>query len=370
MIKYCLSLVALLMTSSFLLAQINWEVNKDDVTLNPTSYICKGSLAIRLGSKNDNTTTPASGELTIDFDEKVIYLYDGEDIFRFKADMIDNLKVEGYKSFSGEQVFKREFTDSLLDFYRKGVYHSLSLNQIQFSSSKRVEYASQDNDLVLKNQKISKGKICFVSPTDITILTEEGELNDFKDGDFNFLQVGSFKAFKCRALYDFIFESFKSKLYDNIMKWETEMKNSTLDSIIAIYGPMDNITNISPDRKMITWRKHRPVYYVNLNTYNSRISNTFHNSSTNIVSSQMSSIYGISPFFLFGNSYRTTNVNYSGNATTVASSQTSQTGRINMEDEGLSLTLMLDANNKIISVYQEKIFTDLAYGQPFRFISF
>ena len=344
--------------------------SSDEITLNPPTYVCKGTLVIRIGNKTDNISTPATGEITIDFEEKAIYLSDGKDIFRFKNDMIDNLKIEGYKTFNGEGLFKKDFTDSLLDFYRQNLYSSLNLNEIQFSSSKRVEYAAQENALILKNQKISKGKICFVSPNDIIILSENGELNDFKDGDFNFLQVSSFKAFKCKALYDFIYESFRSKLYDHIKSWENEIKKSSIDSILAIYGPIDNITTISSDRKMMTWKKVRPVYYVNVNTYNRGISSTFQYSTTNIVSSKMSSVYGISPFFLFGNSYRTTNISYSGNGMTVASSQTNQSGKINMEDEGFLLTLTLDANNKIISVYHENIFSALGYGQPFRFISF
>ena len=233
-----------------------------------------------------------------------------------------------------------------------------------------MEYVSQENGLALRDQKISMGKICYVSPTNIVILRENGELDNFSDGDFNFLEVSSFKAFKCKQLYDFIYADFKNNLNEHINKWEGQMKKSSIDSIISIFGPMDNITNISTDRKMITWKREKPVYYINLNTSSRSTYAGFQNSVANIVTNKMSSLYGISPFFLSGNSYRTTDINYSGSGSAVASSQTNQSGNIKMENQGLFLAIIQDENNKIVYVYHENIFSDPSYGQPFKFVSF
>src|SRR5215470_4725996 len=101
-----------------------------------------------------------------------------------------------------------------------------------------------------------------------------------------------------------------------------------------------------------------------MSTLSSSSAYSSRSSTTNIVSNRMSSIYGISPFFLYGNSYQTTDANYSGRAFSVSSTQTSQSGMIQQDDEGFSFTILEDATGKVIAVYHQNIFAALDYGRP------
>jgi hypothetical protein len=350
--------------------QIKWEVVDESFTLTPSIIVEKGTLDVFIGRSKDQITKEGTGEITIDLTEKVIYLNDGNNIYKFKSDLIKKLTIEGYKIFIGEELFKKEFADSLLFNYRKKIYPKINLIEIEFSSSKRVLYDFSDEGFVLKNQKKSKGKICYVSPTRIIILYDNGELDEFKDGDFNFLQVNSFKAFKCRNLYDYLFKDFENGLIRNIKRWENEILKLNLDSAISLFGVIDNITSISPDRRMISWKKERPVYNINLS--NTKVTSSYSKSSsqTNYFSTRLSTIYSISPFFLYGNAYRTEDVSFSSSGITLLSSQSSQSGYVRLEDDGYSITMIQDNNGKNLRIFHQNVFSEPRYGEPFRFVSF
>jgi hypothetical protein len=249
------------------------------------------------------------------------------------------------------------------------VYPNLNLNEISFSVSKKVEYVIENSVLSLKNQKVLKGKLCYVDLTNIIILGEDGEIVSMKDGDFNFLEIEHFKGFSCRTLYDYIFPEFKEKLEKIKIQWKENIEESNLENLISRLGPFSNIANISTDKRMITWKRNQQAYYLDINSINIGLSSSKNNTLANIISNT-SFLGAVSPLFYYGNSYRNTDILLNENKTAVISNQNNQSGLIVSKDEGYTIAIIQDLNNKIVQVYQENYFTDLKYGSAFRFITF
>ena len=100
-------------------------------------------------------------------------------------------------------------------------------------------------------------------------------------------------------------------------------------------------------------------HYINMHSSVSSYSNT-----------NSFSIYNqnISPLFGYSNTYRNMTSNtFSSNFTTT---KIIQGGEVSTFDESIILSLTLDVNNVISKVYHERIFSELNYGQPFRFINY
>jgi hypothetical protein len=351
-------------------AQLKWEVAEESITLTPDIFIEKGVLYVSILRNRDRVERACRGEITIDLSEKVIYFNDNENIFRFKKDDISRLSIDGVGTVEGQEVFNKDFADSLKINYRSSLYTRLNLNEIEFSSSKRIAYDIGNDGLFLKNQKKSLGKICYVSQKSIVILYENGDLEEFKEGDYNYLQVGTFKAFKCIHLYDYIYGEFKNQLKDNIARWESNALNLDLESLISRFGSFDNISTVSPDLKMIVWKKTVPVYSINMGTTTNTFSHSQASLNGQINTYQKTDLYGFSPLLVFGNSYRNTVSNMSSSGTTQVMAQTRQSGLVSVKDEGYSVSVLLNANNKGLKIFHQNIFTDPNYGEPFRFISF
>ena len=348
-------------------AQIKWNVTNDTTKLTPTRFIGKGFVNVNNGKTG---TMRVDGTIVVDMKESHIYFNDGKNIFQFEKDQLSDIKLEGYGSFTGAELFRKSFSDSFLQHYRRIIYPSLELNEIVFSLSKKARYELLDDGLVLKNQKKLIGKICYVDLDNISIVNKDGELEQLKDGDFNFLQVGILKTFSCKDLYNYLFRDFEKRLSENINKWEDDIKKDNIEGLIAFFGPFENIANISSEKKMITWKKIRPAYYFNLSTNSRTFSYTSNRYLTNLTSNGGSFFSRISPFFIYGNSYRSVDISQSGNSMNMATSQSNQSGSIIYKDEGSTFAIIQDSNNKIIQVYHENIFSDPQYGKPFRFISF
>ncbi len=356
------------LTLTPIIAQLKWDVVNDTITLTPNKIFAEGSVAVLNGKSGGAINF--DGTIEVDMKEKTIFFNDGKNLFQFKNEDLANVSLNGYGTFSSDDLFKRFFSDSTLQHFRRLLYPNLDLNEITFSLSKRVEYGVENNALVLKNQKSLIGKLCYIDLDNIVILNDDGEIEKLQDGDFNFLETDGFKGFSCKAFYNYIFTYFEKKLKDNINNWNERMKQMDLESLIAFWGPFDNLINISQDKRMITWKKSSLAYYLNLSTLNTSRSFTRNNFLSNIISTSNSFFENISPFFLYGNSYRTSDISLYGNTSTVSSSLTIQSGKIVSKEEGFTFTIIQDSNNKIIQVYQENIFAEPQYGSPFRFISF
>jgi hypothetical protein len=191
-----------------------------------------------------------------------------------------------------------------------------------------------------------------------------------KDGDFNFLEINNFKGFYCRPVYNYIFNDFQQKLKDNIDGWKENMKQKNIENLIAIFGPFDGTETIPGDKKIFVWKKSVQAYYINITTSN-RSSSYLTNNITSNISSNNSLFYGgMSPFFIYGNSYRNSDISSKENSINTTLSLTNESGKIISKDEGFIFSIIQDINNRTVEIYQENIFSEPQYGSPFKFISF
>lgn len=146
------------------------------------------------------------------------------------------------------------------------------------------------------------------------------------------------------------------------------MRNEKIEDIITNFGPFDQSVNISADRKMTTWKRDKLTYYVNINTDANGLS--FSGNNYQSYSSRPSYFNLISPFFLYGNSYRNSAVSLSGTPAALTSSRASQSGSVVSKDEGSVFMIIQDSNNKTIKIYHQNIFSEAQYGYSFNFIGF
>ena len=312
-------MVSILISDS-VVAQIKWNVVNDTITLSPNVISASGSLNISKGKEGGSIIVYGSIEIALK--EKAVYYNEGKDLFKFNSENLESISLNNYGTFNANDLFKKDFEDSIIQHYRRLIYPNLNLNEITFSSSKRVQYNLEESGLTLKNQKILKGKLCYLDPMNIIILTEDGELNTMQDGDFNFLGFNDFKGFYCRSFYNYIFGDFEVKLKENIESWTENIKQKDIESLISLWGPFEKMTNISADKKLITWKKNVQAYYLNITTSNNSSSLIRYNSLSNINSTTNSFYSKVSPFFLYGNSYRNTDISLSGSSITTTSSLT------------------------------------------------
>lgn len=354
-------------------AQLKWEVVDERYTLTPNVFTPKGTLYVNIQRDNrGKIEASSSGEITIDLLERVAYITQNNNIFRFKKDDISRIMLDGVGTFTDEEIFKKDFTDSLRINYRRNIYRDLNLNEIEFSSSKRISYDVGDNGFFMKNQKKSLGKICYVSQKAIVLLYENGDLGEFNDGDFNYLQVGTFKAFKCRQLYDYIYEQFVNQLKDNIMVWERNTLNKDIEGLISQFGAIENVTEVSSNLKLFTWKKSMPVYNINIGNATNTFSSTEIDMRGETNTSQTSTLFGFSysPLFAFGNSYRNSQSVLSTSGSTQVITQSRQSGTVKLVDQGFEISVLVNSSNKALKIFHKNIFSDPRYGEPFRFVSF
>lgn len=351
-------------------AQIKWEVISSDITLNPRVFTETATIYITTGRNDVKPVKSDDGYVTFDLDGKYTYINSNHNNFKFKNDQITNVEIQGLM-FDGNELSKKEFADTLVTKYRKSIFSTLNLNQVTFSSSKRQEFDIDNNGyLFLKNQKYSTGKICCVGYDFITVLTETGDLDTYKNGDFNFLQIGSFRALDCQSLYDFVYRDFQKTLTENKSKWEQELLRANIDSLLTLLGPVDNISQISNDRKLITWKKDNTTYEIMMSSFNSRTGTTFGTSRANYMSFGTLNFSGISPFFIQGNTYRNSELSTTSSAVTTTVTQNVQNGSIFKHDTGPAISILIDANQKPVKLFHSNVFSDPRYGAPFRFVNY
>lgn len=371
MAKRKIGLFFIIILSSFCsFSQVSWNIVSDSVSLNPKVFKFKADLYFSPSSGPNQIITPEP-EVEFNISDKTIsFVYKGN-AFKLKADQFSSVRFIDYKFLSRDELTNKSIADSILFFYRKKIYAYLDLNEVEFSSSKRVSIAFTEKDeLILKNQKISKGKICAIAPEFIVILQQDGELSVFADGDFNYFSVSDKRMFSCRALYDFVYNQFAINLKLNIKSWESKMLEMNIDSILSIAGPVDEVLEIGSNRKLFRWKSERTSYeFFTSGTTSSRISN-FVSRQTQILSNLHFNAFSFSPFLIAGNSYRTANITSSSNAESFSTSSSSQYGKIIETVEGFNLSLLQGEGNRFIKIFHENIFSEPKYGSPFRFINF
>jgi hypothetical protein len=350
---YCFGFSLAMCTNSY--SQIKWHLIDDTTTLTPNIFTAPGSVTI----PNKSSAIQVSGTLEIILNAKTVILNTSNDIFSLKDKQIQSITLDKFGYFEQPNLFKDDFTDSLLHYYRRTLYPILDLNEISFSSSKRVQYSLEDTGLIIKNQKILYGKLCYADIDNITLLDENGEIHNLKDGDFNFFQYLGTKIFSCKGLYDYLFKNYQQKLQEIINSWNERVKDESLEELIKSFGAIDKIINLPSDKKMISWKQNLQAYNLHLSTTN-LVTNNYRYTVTNTL------FTNISPFFLYQYTINTSALRI----VTQGSSSTFQSGDIISKDIGYSLTIIQDSSNKTIDVFQKNIFSEPTYGMPFKFINF
>lgn len=348
--------------------QVNWNVNKT-ISLNPTVFQSSGSITVE--DSKSKTLVSIGGMLTFFLQEKKLFFNDGKNSFDIKLSEVNSLNTDDFGLFSQSNLFSKEFSDSLLQHYRRKLYNKLSLNEITFSSSKRVEYIYEDGELKLKKQKLTKGKLCAVTLTNIVTLSEEGELLVFKDGDFNFLQMDQFRGFNCKSLYDYFFPVFSRDLKKNIDNWNQTIRLNSIEQMIEKFGPCESVINLTPEKKLLTWKKEIKIYYIDIRESSTTTTFSLANRNTyvNQYGSGWVSLFSSVPSaFLNTYTYRYTEISSTGQAFSTNTTSNSKIGKVWSKDNGYILSVIVDKDNKITNVYHENVFADPAYGIPFEFV--
>ena len=355
-------------TSNAQNSDINWSITPDSVTLTPLRFYGNGSITVRGGGKE----IVVDGRLSILPREKVLFYQNGENLFKLKLEDISEINMDGYRKFNLREInIDKELYDSILIQYRINIYKSLDLNEVEVLLTKKNKYELMDGDLKVKSPKIVKGKICFLNTFTLVLLTEDGELVRLYDGDYNYLKVGSLKVFECSNLYNFVYDNFNKTLKETIKKWEINLKKYTLRELISLIGPYDKLQIIDSSSKMAIWDKETKNYFLNTNSSTSSYYNSF-----GLINGKSSTSTTISPIFYYGNDYRPISIETTStaNLTNLTSSKTTSLNSIQGElvSKTISklLSVVLDNKNKIIDIYQERIFSENSFGLAFKFINY
>ena len=357
-------LLLFLLINNFTSAQItkiNWNVLDDSITLTPNRFRGNGIISIRTPSGND---LQVKGDIVIAPKEKQVFFNDGDNLFKLKSEDISLLQIDIYKQLDRRDFANQnELYDSLLKEYRINLFNTLMLNEIEVLLTKFNVYELGDNGLTVKRPHILKGKICYLSVNKIVILSEEGELYSLNDGDFNYIKFDTSKAFECKDVYDYYYKLYSNKLIQTIADWKNKVKTNNLESLVEMFGPFDKAMNLSSEKKIFVWNKPLVNYQFNINS--SSVNTSFSSTRTSYLYK-----YGsyISPLFYYGNMYRSDA--FDSFEKTSGINHQFQYGNVFSKDESMTISLTTDTQNNILSVYQDKLFTEAGYGLPFRFIKF
>lgn len=361
--------ILLSMQSILVMGQINWKVADDSLELTPNVFSDSGSIKIVKGKMGGfQEILIVNGIVSLFVKEKKLIIKYDDNSNLIKPEHVDDIELIHLGRFTSDELFKSKFIDTLLTWHRKDLFKKLDLNEITFSYSKRVEYEMRDGKLELKNQKIQKGKICSISPYQITILTESGDLLKFEDGDFNYLTIGGQREYSCNAVYSKFYKNYLLRQKDNISNWEDYIKKSSIETLINQLGAFSKLVQLSADRKVITWEKINISYSFRMFTNSLNLTTRNSSYSASDFSTGILNLNTYSPIFL--NAYSSRVSQFSGNVdgNEISSNSTRQSGSISSHDEGYQITVIVDGNNKILSVYNENIFSSPRYGISFSFI--
>jgi len=347
-------------------AQINWNIIDDSVNLTPSKYSLLGSVTIiSLGR-----IITVDNLVDIDFNDKSIYVNNFNNYFKFPFDQVDKFYTSDLiKSIdiSGNSEFKK----TVISNYRKSLYDKLDLNTISFTYSKRNKIAiTDDGKLYYKNEKGIQGKICEIGVDKVTILTEEGELETFSDGDFISLKTQNIQAKNCRTLYNYVYNSFKKDLNQFMQNWENEINTFDITKLIETFGSLNAIKEITPVLKQYEWRWPEINYLININAQSNQRTSSFNFSNSLFLGTtnqyRLNSISN--SLFLYYNTFRYLNP-YS-NTLALTSSNSNQRGIVSMTDNGKAIVIVKDNTGKSISLYHKGFFSDIKYEQPFKFVNY
>jgi hypothetical protein len=368
--KVLILVLLFLSTSNNIFSQFNWNTIDDSVSLNPNLYLLNGSATISgLGKviTDDN-------KIYLDFKNKNIYLNNFNNVYKFPFDQVLYIFISEGEEFSGKTFFESEFKEKTIKSHRKKLFNSLLLNNVLFTYSKKNKLdVSKDGKLFVKNEKLKTGKICAVGLDFVVILTEEGDLLNMSDGDFNSLSFDNNKVKDCKTLYNIVFSYFQSELEKRVDRWEQDILSMDITRLLNKFGPLNISKDITSEIKQLEWEWPIITYQVNLSTAVRQFGLGDFMRRTTFTSNAISSIYGDiagSSIFMYGNSNRTGSIESSMSGLNTTITNTSQNGKITMLNEGAKVSIVKDKFGKSIILNHKNIFSDLNYGSPFKFIEY
>ena len=354
---------------NFCAAQINWNTIDDSINLSPSIYVVNGSAKINyLG-----TIITEDNRIQIDFKNKIIYLNNFNNLFKFLFSEVSFFNITEGEEFDGKQFFDDGFKEKIIKSYRSKLYPILNLNEVSFTYSKRNKIdKSKDGKLYIKNEKQKSGKICAIGYDFIVILTEDGELFNLENGDFNSLQTITSVFKDCKSLYDVVFENFEKELNSKIEKWKLNTLAKDINVLLDQYGPVTSIKQINSELIQYEWSWPRIIYNIDLNTRSRQLGLNSYSRPNNYVSSTYGSLFGSlgSTLFLYGNSNRSSSSGSESSGITSTVTNTSQNGTVVMSDKGAAIIIIKDRSGRSTNLSHNNIFSDLDYGEPFKFINY
>jgi hypothetical protein len=343
-------------------AQFNWNTINDTVTLNPATYTVNGSATI----KNMGQIISVDNRIIIDFKNKQIFINNFNNLFKFGFFDISNLYLsDAQKVYSEDIISDTEFRDNVIKSYRKKLFNELELNVATFTYSKKNKIdITKEGKLYIKNEKQISGKICAIGIDFVLVLTEDGELLNMEDGDFNSLYCGGTYAKDCKNLYNLIFSFFKKELEQKVNYWEKEVSEKKLNELISTYGAINSIKQINNELTQFEWNWPQITYKVNIRSNSRQISLADYNKSTTFLG------FATSKLFLYNNTYRESNSSSDITGVTTTSTNISQTGTVVQSDEGSSIILIKDKSDNTKLLKHKNIFSELDYGKQFKFVNY
>jgi hypothetical protein len=350
--------------------QIKWTTISDTITLTPSYFQDTGIIYLNYKKKDGSNRVGVSGIITVSFLDNRVYLNDWKNVYLLNNTDILQMGFTNYGEYLNENLFTKNFHDSLLLTFRRTIYHLIGLNEVSFSVSKKVKYDFDENGLFIRNQKKIKGKVCYCDINQVVLLTEEGELLNFRDGDFNFLEYNGLRGFKCESFYSYLFVDYTKQLTEIRNQWRSNVFKTNIKDLIDVYGPIDNSFELDAISKLFVWKNEKVNYYLDIFTSSKTEANIFGYSNSNLSASSNNYLAAVSPFFIYGNKYLNATINQSLSTSNVTINSTSQKGNIISQNESEILSVVVDKSGRITNIYEKKIFSNPSYGQSFKFINF
>lgn len=352
--KFLFNILFLLIVNFSFSQEVKWNFIDDSLTLSPNRLVGTGTFSIR---KNNPDNVQVRGKLTLLLNDDIVFFEDSGNMFKLKFNDIEFINLDGVPlSIASDNLNNKYYKDSLIQFYRANLYKNLELNEVLFLFSKKNKYEIYDGTLAVKKPLYLKGKLCSINPINMIVLTEDGELVKASNGDFINFSFKNFKTFECNELYEKIYYSYINDLDSLKVSYQNSIKEKSIEEIVNILGPFDEQQNLPIGHRIYIWDKPEMKQIFSLSTNTFASSNSFSKSNTYINNSN--SIFNPIIAFNYGNNFSNMN------------STTLQSGSISYVNQGAFLSITIDANNKIINVYQERILKKPEYGTNFEFINF
>ena len=399
-------ILLLIMPFISLSQNIKWENIDYDMIL-PSIIQTKGVIQFYNG-----VITPY-GDLYIDENSKSVYFQDNlkQEIFKINQSEIQSLGTPLYKNGSNvpiDEIFG-EFSSEFFGALRKSTYKDLDLNEFIITTVfGNPKFEIKEKKLNVSNKFELKAKLLSISPNTIEYLDSLGNIIVQSNNKTNVL-VGGFdrntnrkimmkssrifnikfmdKLFiNVRDLYDFLYNSYKTKFEENLIDFKESYKGKDFELILNEWGPFNEKHQLKNNNSLFVWSF--PKVYSESQS-NSRVTST---SSLSSSSSSITDIYGsLSSNYAINSNYQVipqgyqsvinsyssikgdSFLNYYSSNTqnqysqSITSTRTSQRGSRIDVDITNKISLIVDENNFIVNVLEKNYFQDPYYGIVIKF---